>query len=135
MSRRKRRVVAVVGSSSFPLTVSVGAAVLDLLLAYPQGTLFLTRGSPGFDTFLLDACPRLGLPIEVRPSAGGRDNWLRDAAMAVECQELLAFLDPRTLPDENTGTSHLVSKFLDKKRRVQAFSAAGDALVFVGSAD
>ena len=133
MTRHKRKVVAVCGSRSFPLTPQVGAAVVDLLRAYPEGTLFLTRGSEGFDQFVLRACDILGLPCEERRSAGGGDNFKRDAEMALECGELLAFLDPRTLDREGTGTAHIVEKFLDKKRRVQAYSAAGDALVYVGS--
>jgi hypothetical protein len=133
MSKRKRRVVAVAGSRSFPLTPEVGAQVVDLLRAFPQGTLFLTRGSEGFDQFVLGACDILGLPVEMRRSAGGGDNFKRDAEMALECGELLAFLDPRTVPDENTGTAHLIEKFLDKRRRVQSYSAHGDTLVYVGS--
>jgi hypothetical protein len=133
MSKRKRKVVAVCGSSSFPLTVPVGAAILDLLLAYPQGTLFLTRGSPGFDTFLLDACPRLGLPIEMRPSGGGSRNWDRDVALVKESDEVVVFLDPATLTDEDTGTSHVLAKALDQRKRTQAYSAHGDTLVYVGS--
>ena len=135
MARRKRLRVAVAGSRSFPLTPAVGAAVLDLLRGYAEGTVFLTRGSEGFDQFVVMACETMGLPVEVRPSAGGRDNWLRDAGLAEECAELLAFLDPATLHDENTGTSHLMAKFLDKRRVVQAYSATGDALVYVGSSD
>lgn len=135
MSKRKARKVCVVGSSSFPLTVPVGAAVLDLLLAYPEGTVFLTRGSPGFDTFLLDACPQLGLPVEVRPSRGGAGNWDRDVALVRESDVVIVFLDPGSLHDENTGTSHVLDKALDAKKRTLAYSCAGDALVYVGSSN
>ncbi len=135
MTRRKRRPVAVAGSSTFPLTPALGAAVLDLLAAYPQGTVFWSRGSAGFDEFVVMACGVMGLPVEVVKSGGGADNWLRDAEMSRECAELLAFLDPRTLHDENTGTSHLVSKFMDQKRRTRAYTAAGDRLVYVGDTE
>lgn len=135
MTRRKRLVVAVVGNSSFPLTPALGAAVVDLVREYPEGTRFLTRGSVGFDEFVLRACEVLGLPCEPRPSAGGPDNFKRDAEMALECGELLAFLDPKTLHREDTGTAHVITKFLDKRRRVRAYSASGDKLVYVGSSD
>lgn len=133
MPKRKHKVICVVGSSSFPLSVPVGAAILDMLLAYPQGTLFLTRGSPGFDTFLLDACPQLGLSIETRPGGGGRLNFVRDAEMAIECDEGVVFLDPRTIDQENTGSAHVIEKLLDKRKKVRAYSVSGNALVYVGS--
>ena len=133
MPKRKHKVIAVVGSTSFPLSVPVGAAILDLLLAYPQGTLFLTRGSPGFDTFLLDACPQLGLSVEARPSEGGSRNWDRDVALVQDADEVVVFLDPGSLHDENTGTSHVLDKALDQRKRTQAYSCAGDTLVYVGS--
>ncbi len=133
MSRRRRKVVAVCGSRSFPLTPQVGAAVVDLLRAYPEGTLFLTRGSEGFDQFVLRACDILGLPVEVRDAEGGASNWLRDVALVRESSEVLVFLDPSTMTDESTGTSHVLAKALDQKRKTQAYSASGDTLVYVGS--
>lgn len=135
MSRRKRICVAVAGNSSFPLTPAIGSAVVDLLREYPQGTRFITRGSPGLDEFVLRACELLGLPCEPRPSSGGPDNFRRDADMARECDEMLAFLDPATLHREDTGTAHMIDKGLDQKRRVRAFSASGDRLVYVGDSD
>lgn len=135
MSRRKRPVICVVGSRSFPLTPEVGAEVVDLLRAYPEGTRFLTRGSEGFDQFVLGACGILGLPVETRPSQGGADNFARDAQLALECDELVAFLDPATIHREDTGTAHTVEKFLDKRRRTRAYSVAAGRLVYVGSSD
>lgn len=133
MARRKRLTVAVAGSRSFPLSPKIGEAVVNLLRAYPEGTLFLTRGSEGFDQFVLRACDILGLPVEVREAEGGASNWLRDAALARECSEGLVFLDPRTLDREDTGSAHLLEKLLDQKRKTQAYSASGDTLVYVGS--
>ena len=135
MPRRKRLCVAVAGNSSLPLTPAIGTAIVDLLREYPEGTRFITRGSPGVDEFVLRACELLGLPCEPRPSAGGPDNFRRDADMARECDELLAFLDPHTLDRGDTGTAHAIDKALDQKRRVRAFSASGDKLVYVGSSD
>lgn len=135
MSRRKRLCVAVAGNSSFPLTPATGTAIVDLLREYPEGTRFITRGSPGVDEFVLRACEVLGLPCEPRPSAGGPDNFRRDADMAKECDEGLVFLDPHTLDRADTGAAHLVEKLLDKKRRTRAYSTSGDKLVYVGSSD
>lgn len=133
MPKRKHKVIAVAGSRSFPLTPEVGAQVVDLLRAYPQGTLFLTRGSEGFDQFVLAACDLLGLPVEVRASSGGRDNYLRDVEMVRDSTEVIVFLDPGSLHDERTGTSHVLDKALDQRKRTQAYSCAGDTLVYVGS--
>jgi hypothetical protein len=135
MTKRKAKVVAVAGSRSFPLTPEVGAAVVDMLRAYPQGTLFLTRGSEGFDTFVVRACEMLELPVEVRGSQGGRDNYLRDVEMVRDATEVLVFLDPGSLHDERTGTSHILDKSLDQKKPVTAYSVAGNALVYVGSTE
>lgn len=132
MSRRKRLCVAVAGNSSFPLTPAVGAAVVDLLREYPEGTQFLTRGSPGFDEFVLRACEVLGLPCERRPSPGGRMNYVRDVEMVQDADEVVVFLDPSTITDERTGTSHVLDKALDQRKRTRAFSVAGDSLVYVG---
>jgi hypothetical protein len=135
MSRRKHRRVAVCGSRSFPLTTEVAAQVVELLRSYPAGTVFLTRGSAGFDEFVLAVCGLLELPCEALPSAGGSANWDRDVAMVRAADEVVVFLDPDTLTDENTGTAHVLAKALDQRKKAMAYSASGDRLVYVGSSD
>lgn len=136
MSRKpKPRKVAIVGNQSFPLTVEIGRQIVDLIRELGPNVVIFTRGSEGLDDFVYRACGIMEIECVLCPSAGGKFNWLRDAEMSRECDELLAFLDPKTLHDENTGTSHLVSKFLDKRRRVRAFSASGDRLVYVGETE
>lgn len=134
MPRRGKRLrVAVCGSRSFPLSVAVATEVVNILRAYPEGTVFLTRGSEGFDQFVLRACELLEVPVEVRTASGGASNWDRDVALVRDSTEVLVFLDPGSLHNENTGTSHVLAKALDQKKRTQAYSANGDALVYVGS--
>lgn len=132
MTRRKRLCVAVAGNSSIALTPAIGTAIVDLLREYPEGTRFITRGSPGVDEFVLRACELLGLSCEPRPSPGGRMNYVRDVEMVRESDEVIVFLDPATITDERTGTSHVLDKALDQGKRARAFSAAGDSLIYVG---
>jgi hypothetical protein len=129
------RKVAVVGSSSFPLTPEIGAEVVDLLREYPQDTVFLTRGSPGFDQFVMGVCPVLGYRCFAYPSQGGADNWKRDVELARDADEGLVFFDPDSLSDYNTGTAHVVEKMLDQKKPVRAWSEANRRLVFAGATE
>ena len=117
MSRRHKRVL-VCGSSTFPLTPEIGAEVVDVLRAFPQGTVFLTRGSAGFDTFIAAVGPIIGVTVLLYPSPGGSSNWDRDVAMVKDADEVLAFFDPDRLHDENSGTAHVVAKALDQKKKV-----------------
>ena len=133
--RRKARRVVVAGSSSFPLTPEVGGEVVEILRGYPEETVFLTRGSPGFDTFIVRATAIIQRPCVRYPSLGGSKNWDRDVAMVREADEVLVFFDPETLHDENTGTAHIAAKGLDQKKKVMAYSVAGNRLVYVGSTD
>lgn len=128
----ERRVV-VVGSTTFPITPELGAEVVDILRGYPEGTVFLTRTTPGFDRFVSKATEILGYPCVVYASAGGAHNWLRDVALAKDGDELLAFLDPDTISRADTGTAHVVEKMLDKKKPVQSWTVAHGKLVFAGS--
>lgn len=133
--KRKTRRVAVVGSRSFPITPEVGAEIVDLLRAYPEGTVFLTRGSPGFDTFLMAVCPIIGYTALAYPSKGGADNFLRDVQLVKDADEVLVFFDPDSLDNQNTGTAHIAEKALDQKKPTRAYSVAGRSLVYAGSND
>lgn len=127
--------VVVVGSRSFPLTPEIGAAVVELIRAYPPDTVVLTRGSSGFDTFVMRACEIIDYPVAVFPSLGGGDNFRRDADMVRESDEVLVFLDPDSLHNMNTGTAHVIEKALDQKKVAKAYSVANGSLVYVGSSD
>lgn len=128
----KRRIVVVVGSSTFPITPELGAEVVDMLRTYPiDSTVFVTRGSVGFDQFICGVGPIIGYPVLVAPSEG--NNWQRDVDMVKEADEVLAFFDPETIGDERTGTAHVVTKALDQKKPVRAYTAADRHLVYAGS--
>jgi hypothetical protein len=68
-------------------------------------------------------------------SAGGAANYLRDNEIVRAATEVLVFLDPNTLTDENTGTSHVLSKALDQRKKAMAYSVAADHLVYVGASE
>lgn len=127
------RRIAVVGSTSFPITPEIGAEVVDVLREFPQGTTFLTRGSPGFDHFIRRVGEVAGLSVVVYPARGGSSNWDRDVALVRDATEVLAFLDPATLSDSNTGTAHIVEKALDQRKPTRAWTVADNHLVFAGS--
>lgn len=131
----KRKQVVVVGSRSFPLDAQVGSEIVDILRAYPKGTTILTRGSEGFDTFVSKACDIVGIPVVLCPSFGGPDNFRRDAAMVADADEVLAFFDPASLDNMNTGTAHVVEKALDQRKKTMAYSVANGHLVYAGSND
>lgn len=134
MSKRKTLKVCAVGSRSFPLTPQLGSEVVDVLRAYPPQTTFLTRGSEGFDQFILAAAPILGYEaIEFPRVIGG--NFYRDVELVRMSDEILVFLDPASLHNENTGTAHILEKALDQRKAVRAYSAANDHLVFAGSSE
>lgn len=135
MPKRKHRSICVVGSRSFPLSPQIGSEVVELIRTYQQGTVFLTRGSEGFDQFILAAAPILGYEAIPFASGGGRENFLRDVELVRMSDEILVFLDPDSLHNPNTGTAHILSKALDQKRKTMAYTAANDHLVFAGSSD
>ena len=135
MTKRKTKRVVVVGSRSFPISPEIGAEIVNILRGYPDGTVFLTRGSPGFDTFLMAVCPIIGYTALAYPSKGGADNFLRDVQLAKDADEGLVFLDPDSLGNINTGTAHVMEKLLDQKKKTKAYSVAGRTLVYAGSND
>jgi hypothetical protein len=134
MSRKRKR-IAIVGSSRFPITPELGAEVVDLMRAYPDGTVFLTRGGGVFDTFVASVGPAIGYAVLTYPSPGGSANWDRDVALVKDADEVMAFLDPETLHDTNTGTAHVIEKALDQKKKVMAYSVANRHLVYAGSSE
>jgi len=125
--------VAVVGSSSFPLTPDIAVEVVAILRGFGDGTVFLTRPSGGFDAFIRAASEVLGRTCVVYASPGGSKNWDRDVQLVRDADIVLAFFDPDSLHREDTGTAHIVEKALDQKKPTRAWSVAHNELVFAGS--
>lgn len=126
------RKVVMVGSASFPIDAALGAQVVDIMREYPADTAFLTRGSEGFDRFVIGAAPLIERRCFAYPSAGGADNWLRDIELVKDGDEVLAFFDPDTLDDPQTGTAHVVESALTQNKPVRAYSVVGGTLIWVG---
>jgi hypothetical protein len=131
----KPKRIVVVGSRSFPITPEVGAEIVDVLRSYPADTVFLTRGSAGFDTFLMAVGDILDLAVQACPAKGGSTNFDRDVAMVRESDEVLVFIDPDSLHNQNTGTAHIAEKALDQKKPTKAWTVAANHLVYAGSSD
>lgn len=126
------RKVAVVGSTSFPLDAGVGTQVVDTLLALGEDVVFLTRGSPGFDAFVMAVAPLIGRRCFSYPSSGGADNWLRDIELVKDADEVLGFLDPDSLSDPQTGTGHVLEVALQNEKPTKAFTVVDGSLVWAG---
>jgi hypothetical protein len=126
------RKVVMVGSTTFPIDAALGAQIVDIMREYPPDTAFLTRGSQGFDQFIMRVAPLIERRCFGYPSKGGADNWTRDIELVKDGDEVLAFLDPDTLDDPNTGTAHVVESALTQKKPVRAYSVVDGALVWVG---
>lgn len=121
------------GNRSFPLTAAIGAQIVDVLLAFGQDVVFLTRGSPGIDEFIMRAAPLIGRRCFAYPSTGGAENFNRDVELVKDADEVVAFFDIDRLHDEHTGTAHVVAKALDKHKPVHAYAALDERLIYAGS--
>jgi len=130
MSRRK---IAIVGSRTFPIDPVIGKAIVEVMLEYGDEATFLTRGSPGFDTFIIHVAPIIGRKCFAYPAHGGPDNFLRDIELVKDADEVIAFFDPATLSDPTTGTAHVVEKALDQKKTVRAYTTVDGGLIYVGA--
>jgi len=124
--------VCVVGSTTFPIDAAVGAEIVDLLRDFGEDVVFLTRGSKGFDRFIMQVAPLIQRRCFSFPSEGGADNFLRDIELVRDADEIIAFFDPATLHDMNTGTGHVVECALNAKKPVRAFTSVNGSLVYVG---
>ena len=132
MTKRKPRKVVFCGSRSFPIDAELGGEVVSLMRTYPADTIFLVRGSHGFDQFVQRVADIIGYECEKFDSRGGGDNFRRDADMVREADEVVVFLDPASLSNDNTGTAHIIEKALDQKKPTRAYTAAHHRLVFAG---
>lgn len=129
------RKVAIVGSTTFPIDAAVGTEIVDVMLEYGADVVFLTRGSPGFDTFVMGAAPLIGRRCFAYPSQGGADNFIRDIELVKDADEVLAFFDPDTLSRDDTGTGHVVEAALSAGKPCKAYTAVNGSLVWVGESD
>ena len=98
------RVVAIVGSRSYPDLEAVRRFVRDL----PSGTVVMSGGANGVDHAAETEAARIGFKVvSVRPkyeTHGPRAPLIRNAQIAKMCDEMVAFWQ-----GESTGTMHAVS--------------------------
>lgn len=124
------RKVALIGSRSFPLTTPVGAQVVDTMREYGTDVVFLTRGSAGFDQYAAAVAVTLGLRCFAYPGHGGVDNFVRDAELVADCDEMVAFLDPDVLDKPYTGTAMVIERALAAGKPVRVATTVNDSLVW-----
>jgi hypothetical protein len=123
------RKVVLVGSSTFPISVPVGADIVEVIREYPEDTLFLTRSAGPFEQFISTVALALGYRCFAYPGHGS-DNWERDAELAADCDELVAFIDPSRLDDTHSGTGHLIEEVLALGKPVRVATSVGNAIVW-----
>jgi hypothetical protein len=123
-----------VGSTNFPLDAATTAQVIEVLRAFPEGTLILTRGSDGLDQFIMAACVVMGYRCFTYKAIGGSDNWTRDVEMVRDATEVHAFLSLEDFEkaDRMTGTMHVIEQALNAKRPTKAYVAVDGTLAFAG---
>ncbi len=122
------RKVAVVGSRSFPLTGPIGAQIVDCLREFGPDTLVLTRGAGPFEQFVSTVALALGLR-SFAYVGHGRDNWERDAELAHDADEVVAFVDPAQL-DAKSGTAHVIECALALPRPVRVATVVEGSLIW-----
>ena len=122
--------IAMIGSTTFPLTPALGAEIVDEMRAYLPDVVFLTRGSEGLDTFIGNAAIVLDAQCLALKGGGGGGNFIRDSQLAAACDELVAFLDPSALDKSNTGTQRVIENALALNRPVRVATVANGGLVW-----
>ncbi len=130
----KTRKAAVVGSVNFPMQHGTMSQVVDVLRGFPEGTVVLTRGSDGFDQFIVSACVVLGLRCLTYPSQGGPDNWQRDVELARDATEVHGFLSLEDFEKAThmSGTLHVVEQGLNAKRPTALYTVVDGLLIKAG---
>lgn len=130
----KRRKAVVVGSANFPLDQGVLAQVVDIMRGLGEDVTILTRGAVGFDQFVMHASVVLGMRCLTFESAGGSDNWLRDARMVEAATEVHGFLSLEDFEKVGrmTGTLHVVEMGLNKKRQTTLYTVVEGSLIAAG---
>ena len=128
--------IAIVGSSNLEVTASVGAEIVDLVRAYGQNTVLLTRGSGEFDHFIATIAPLLELRCFAYPSSGGRENWQRDVDLVKDADEVLVIVSRADLEaKKESGTMHVLEKALQQEKPTRLFTTVDGSLVGVASDD
>ena len=129
------RKVAMVGNHTFPIDASIGKQVVDVMLEYGEDVAFLTRGSEGFDQFIIHASLVIGRRVFTYKGQGGTDNLIRDGELVNDADEVLAFFDPETMHREDTGTAMVVEKALTARKPTRAYTVVEGALVWAGETE
>lgn len=127
------RKVVVVGNHTFPIDASTGAQIVDVMRSFEE-PVFLTRGSPGVDRFVMHAAIVLGRPAFTYPATGGRDNLDRDRELVADGDCVIAFLDPETM-DARTGTQNVIEAALSARKPTRAYTLVEGLLVWAGETD
>ena len=124
--------IAVVGSTDFPLNDTVGGQIVDLIRDLAPETI-LTRGTKGFDQFIIAIADILGIPWIEFKSVGGADNWDRDVRLVGQADMVLGFVST-TRYDEGkiSGTQHVLEQGLNQKKPTRAYTAVNDNLIWTG---
>ena len=133
MSVRK---VAIVGSTSFQITTTIGAEIVDIVRGLGPDVVLLTRGTGEVDHFIATIAPILEIRCFAYPSQGGADNWLRDVELARDSDEVIAIVSRKDLDKgRDSGTLHLVEKALDQGKPTRLFTEVDGALVYAASSE
>ncbi|TAL01845.1 MAG: DUF2493 domain-containing protein [Rhodospirillaceae bacterium] len=109
--------VAIVGSRRRTDRAAVMAAVAEL----PPGTIVISGGSQGVDTWAVEAARARGLEVqEIKaPLAGAKGNFqvakrfdMRNRIIARECDRLIAFVSA-----DRSGSTEFVIKYAERQKR------------------
>lgn len=126
--------IAVIGSSTFPLSTPIGAQVVEVLREYGSDTLILTRNAEtGFDHFVAAVAIALGQRCMSFKGAGRSDNFVRDAELVEACDEMVAFIDPAALDAPHRGTAMVIERALTAGKKVRAATPVEGNLVWADS--
>lgn len=125
--------VAVIGNSSFPIDANTGTQIVDVMREFGK-CVFLTRGSPGVDRFVMYAAIVIGRPVFKYPATGGPDNLHRDRDLVTDADCVIAFLDPESM-DARTGTMNVIEAALNAHKPTRAYTLVDGRLVWAGETD
>lgn len=127
--------VCMVGNSTFHIDAAIGAQIVDIMVEQGEDVVFLTRGSEGFDRFIMQVAPLLQRRCFGYPGKGGTDNLERDAELVKDADTVLAFFDLDTIHKSDTGTAMIVEKALSAHKPTRAYTAVDGKLVWVGETE
>lgn len=129
------RKIAIVGNRSFPIDAGIGAQVVEIMQSFGPDAVFLTRGSSGFDTFIVHAAIILGRRVFKYPAVGGADNLDRDRELVADADAVLGFFDYDTMHDPRTGTAMVLEAALNAKKPTRAYTCVDGVLSWAGETD